>query len=133
MKKALVLGVALTLCWVFGLAGGTLAEEKGPADMTLESTVDPAKKAKPAIFPHAAHQERLKCADCHHSKGDDGKQVVYADGQKIEKCESCHNSKAGLPKKLATFKGAAHALCKDCHTKTDKAKLAKCTVCHPKK
>ncbi|MEN8199911.1 MAG: cytochrome c3 family protein [Thermodesulfobacteriota bacterium] len=126
-SAAMVLGLCFT--------GIAMAEaDKGPADITLESTIDPAKKAKPAIFPHAKHQETLKCADCHHSKDADGKQVAYVDGQEIGKCESCHNKAAGIDpaKKLSTFKEAAHANCKACHKAKDKA-LAKCTVCHPKK
>lgn len=130
MKKTVLYAVATAL--VFGLcfAGASFADN-GPADITLESTVDPAKKAKPAIFPHAKHQETLTCGDCHHSKDADGKQVAYVEGQKIEKCESCHNKAAGLDAKLSTFKDAAHAKCKTCHAAKDKA-MAKCSVCHPK-
>ncbi|MCF8056595.1 MAG: cytochrome c family protein [Desulfocapsa sp.] len=132
MKKvtcyAVVAVLALGLCF----AGASIASDKGPADITLESTIDKAKKAKIAQFPHAKHQETLKCAECHHSKGADGKQVAYVEDQKIEKCESCHNKAAGMPKEVATFKDAAHANCKECHKAKDKA-LAKCTVCHPKK
>jgi len=131
MKKVTLIAAALILGLCF--AGTSFAEaDKGPADITLESTIDKAKKAKSAIFPHAKHQETLTCGDCHHSKDAAGKQVAYVDGQKVEKCESCHNKAAGMPKKLTTFKEAAHANCKACHKKTDK-KLAKCTVCHPKK
>lgn len=138
MKKVLVCSAFLAIFCAVGFTGTCFASDKGPADLTLESTIDPAKKPKPAIFPHAKHQETLKCGDCHHSKDDAGKQVAYVEGQKIEKCESCHNSKAEMPKKLATFKGAAHANCKECHTKTAKADeskkaLKKCTTCHPKK
>ena len=131
MKKVTLIAAALILGLCF--AGTSFAEaDKGPADITLESTIDKAKKAKSAIFPHAKHQETLTCGDCHHSKDAAGKQVAYVDGQKVEKCESCHNKATGMPKKLTTFKEAAHANCKACHKKTDK-KLAKCTVCHPKK
>ena len=133
MKKTVL--YAVTTAMVLGLCftGATIASaDKGPADITLESTIDKAKKAKPAIFPHAKHQEKLACADCHHSKDAAGKKVDYVEGQKVEKCETCHNKAAGMPKKLTTFKEAAHANCKECHKKTDK-KLAKCTVCHPKK
>ncbi len=131
MKKVTLIAAALILGLCF--AGTSFAEaDKGPADITLESTIDKAKVAKSAIFPHAKHQETLTCGDCHHSKDAAGKQVAYVDGQKVEKCESCHNKAAGMPKKLTTFKEAAHANCKACHKKTDK-KLAKCTVCHPKK
>ncbi len=131
MKKFTLIAAALVLGLCF--TGTSFANaDKGPAEMTLESTIDKAKKAKPAIFPHAKHQETLTCGDCHHSKDADGKKVDYVEGQKIEKCESCHNKAAGMPKKLTTFKEAAHANCKTCHKAKDKA-LAKCTVCHPKK
>jgi len=133
MKKVTLLAMAAALAIGLCFTGVGFADtDKGPADMTLESTIDKAKKAKPAIFPHAKHQEKLTCGDCHHSKDADGKQVAYVDGQKIEKCESCHNKAAGMPKKLTTFKEAGHANCKTCHKAKDK-KLAKCTVCHPKK
>ncbi|MEN8200729.1 MAG: cytochrome c3 family protein [Thermodesulfobacteriota bacterium] len=135
MKKVTLYAAAAALVLGLCFTGTAFAEaDKGPAEMTLESTIDPAKKPKPAVFPHAKHQETLTCADCHHSKDADGKQVAYVDGQKIEKCESCHNKAAGIDKakKLSTFKEAAHANCKACHKEKDKA-LAKCTVCHPKK
>jgi predicted CXXCH cytochrome family protein len=130
MRKLTVL---LVMSLAFGLAafGVSIAVDKGPADMILESTIDPAKKPKPSIFPHAAHQSRLECGDCHHGKDDAGKMVPYVEGQEIGKCESCHNKAAGMPKKIETYKGAAHEMCKGCHAQTDK-KLAKCSVCHPK-
>ncbi len=133
MKKTLICGVALAFLCSLGLAGMSMAGDKGPAEITLESTVDPAKKPKPALFPHAKHQETLKCAECHHTKGDDGKQVAYSEGMKIEKCETCHNKAAGMPDKLQTFKDAAHKNCKSCHKETGKKELTKCTTCHPKK
>ncbi len=142
MKKTVLCAVTAALALGLCFTGTSMAKkvDKGAADLTLESTIDKAKKAKPAIFPHAKHQETLACGDCHHSKDADGKKVDYVDGQKIEKCESCHNKAAGMPKKLTTFKEAAHANCKACHKATDKElgtpkakSLAKCTVCHPKK
>jgi len=133
MKKIALYAVSTALVMGLAFTGASFAnDDKGPADMTLTSTIDAAKKAKPAIFPHGEHQGRLECGECHHSKDADGKQVPYVAGQKIEKCESCHNKAAGMPKKLTTFKEAAHAKCKACHKKNDK-KLAKCTTCHPKK
>lgn len=132
MKKIALYAVATGLVMGLCFTTTSFANDKGPAEMELVSTIDAAKKPKPATFPHAAHQERLACADCHHGKAD-GKQVPYVEGQKIEKCESCHNKAAGVSnKKVSTFKGAGHALCKTCHKKADKA-LAKCGVCHPKK
>lgn len=131
MKKMLLLSATLFCGCTIGLASAAGAVDKGPAEITLQATVDPAATPKPAQFPHGAHQARLECGTCHHSKGADGKQVAYVEGQKIEKCETCHNSKAGMPEKVNSFKNAAHTLCKDCHTK-NKPELAKCGVCHKK-
>ncbi len=132
MKSAQLFCIILLLIGV--LSGGLVlaAVDKGPAEITLESTLDPAKKPKPAIFPHSEHQNRLQCGECHHGKDAEGKRVAYSDGQKIEKCEACHNSKEVMPKKLATFMKAAHERCKTCHKNTSKD-LVKCSVCHPKK
>ncbi len=135
MNKFKVCCMSCAAVGVIGLlsAGSILAEvDKGPADMILESTIDPAKKPKPAFFPHSKHQKRLSCDVCHHGKDEAGKRVDYIDGQKIEKCQTCHNSKETMPKKLATFKKAAHERCRNCHKSTAKD-LAKCSVCHKKK
>lgn len=130
MKKTLICGVALAFLCSTGLVA---MADNGPAEITLTSTIDKAKKAKPAVFPHAKHQEKLKCGECHHRKGADGKQAPYEEGQKIEKCESCHNKAAGMPKGLQTFKDVAHKNCKSCHKETGNKKLTKCGTCHPKK
>ncbi len=131
MKKILVYGVALAFLCTTALVA--VANDKGPAEMTLQATVDANKKPKPAVFPHAKHQEKLACGECHHTKGDDGKQVAFTDGMKIQKCETCHNKAAGMPKGLQTFKDAAHKNCKGCHKETGKKELTKCSNCHPKK
>jgi hypothetical protein len=125
MKKALICGIALAFLCSLGLAGMSFAEDKGPADITLEGK-------KPVVFPHAKHQEQFKCGECHHTKGADGKQAPYTEGMKIEKCDTCHNKDAGMPKGLQSFKDAGHKNCKGCHKEHDK-KLTKCSVCHPKK
>jgi hypothetical protein len=132
MKKVTLYAVAAAMVLGLCFTGISFAGDKGPAEMTLLATVDAAKKDKPAVFPHAKHQARLACAECHHTKGADGKQVAYTEGMKIQKCETCHNKAAGMPKKLSTFKDVAHQRCKGCHKATDK-KLTKCGVCHPKK
>lgn len=131
MKKMLLYSAILLCSCAIGLASTAGAADKGPAEMTLQATIDPATPPKPSQFPHGAHQSRLECGTCHHSKGADGKRVDYVETQKIEKCETCHNSKAGMAEKVNTYKNAAHALCKDCHTK-NKPELAKCGVCHKK-
>ena len=118
------------------LAGMTQAEDKGPAEIVLKSTVDPAKKAKPAFFPHARHQKKFVCATCHHSNGVDDKKVAYKEGQKIEKCDSCHNTTSGMIEPLNTFKKTAHTLCKGCHKELKQSGEAagptKCNGCHRK-
>jgi hypothetical protein len=133
MKKTLIYATAFAFMASVAFTGVALATDKGPADMTLESTIDKATKAKPAIFPHAKHQETLKCGDCHHGKDADGKKTAYTEGMAIAKCESCHNKAAGMPKKLETFKAAAHANCKGCHKEQGKKELTKCKACHPAK
>ena len=124
---AIFLGLIVT-------ASAALAVDKGPEEITLRSTVDPAKKAKLAFFPHAVHQGNFECAICHHTKGDDGKQVAYTEEMKIGKCESCHNKTASMPDKLNTFKKAAHERCKKCHktlkNEGKKAGPTKCNGCH---
>jgi len=135
MKKIMLFLAAAAFVSVTCLAGVTLAEEKGPAEITLNPD---GKKA--AVFPHAKHQERLKCGECHHSKGDDGKQVAYKEGQKIEKCATCHTGDMlkGKVKGKTAMKRAGHGNCLACHkeeAKKDAAKknLKKCSTCHPKK
>ena len=132
MKKMLACGAFLVFGCAPCLIGLAATADKGPAELTLQSTIDPAKPPKPAQFPHGAHQARLECKTCHHGKGADGKRASYVEGQKIEKCETCHNTKAtGMSDKVNTFKGAAHTLCQDCHKK-NKPELVKCGVCHKK-
>ena len=129
MCTAFFLGLLIT-------AGVALAADKGSEEMTLRSTVDPAKKAKLAFFPHAVHQGNFECAKCHHSADDAGKQISYSDDMAILKCESCHNKASSMPKKLSTFKKAAHELCKGCHVELTKegkkAGPTKCNGCHRK-
>ncbi|MFZ5766377.1 MAG: cytochrome c3 family protein [Thermodesulfobacteriota bacterium] len=127
IKKTIVCAAAFAV-----LAGFTVPvmADNGPADITLQATIDAAPKPKPAVFPHKKHQDAgLACGECHHGKGADGKKTDYTDGMKIEKCESCHNKAAGLPKEVATFKDAAHTNCKGCHQTMGKGPT-KCAECH---
>lgn len=135
MKKT----YAILTAFILGLLISTslpVAAENGPAEMVLRSTVDPAKKAKLAFFPHALHQSNFECAECHHTKGDDGKQVAYSADMQIQKCEACHNKAVGMPDKLNTYKKAAHEKCKGCHKarkkEGKKAGPTKCNGCHRK-
>ncbi|MEN8188794.1 MAG: cytochrome c3 family protein [Thermodesulfobacteriota bacterium] len=143
MKKSIICAAALSLVIGFSFTGNVFAaDEKGPAEIVIEPTAAKPKKS-PVTFPHAKHQETLKCADCHHSMDDAGKQVAWVEGQKNEKCSSCHNAEklAGKKKgklKLDTLKGAAHGNCLACHKAKAKEdaklkNLKKCTTCHPKK
>jgi hypothetical protein len=123
-KKSLIISAALAFVFSIAFTGISFANN-GPAEITLKT--DKAKK--PAVFPHKKHQDKLKCAECHHTQAADGKQGPYKAGEE-KKCESCHNEKMAN-EKLNNFMKAGHANCKDCH----KAKGAptKCDACHPKK
>lgn len=130
MKKTVMYAAAFALALGLGFTANCMAVDKGPAEITLKSTKDGAATPKPAVFPHAKHQEKMACKECHHSKDAAGKQVPYVDGQKNEKCETCHNKAAGIANaKVATFKDAAHTRCKGCHTEK-KAGPTKCPDCH---
>lgn len=143
MKKCITLGAIFVLSLGLTFSGNVFAgDDKGPAEIVIQPTAAKTKKS-PVVFPHSKHQEKIACAECHHSKDDAGKQVAYVEGQKNKKCASCHNSDvlAGrtLGKlKLDTLKGAGHGKCLACHkekAKADKSlkKLKKCSTCHPKK
>ncbi len=128
MKKFLVFTVVLAVAFAFAFSINVIAADKGPAEMVLKT--DAAKK--PAKFPHANHQAKNPCSECHHSKSADGKQLAYVDGQKIEKCATCHNADMA-DKKLDSFKDAAHKRCKGCHkAKKSEGASTKCTTCHVK-
>ncbi len=132
-KKSLVLLVvtALTLSLAFAVSMSFAEGTSGPEEITLN-----AGGKKPAVFPHKAHQDKLKdCAKCHHYQDDAGARVPCGDDSldKIAKCDSCHN--ADFPnEKLRTWKDIGHGQCKACHTemKADGAPT-KCGACHPKK
>jgi hypothetical protein len=130
MNKLLYIAIFLLSLVMLSHSEGR-AEEKGPSEIILQATIDPAPTPKPSQFSHAGHQARMECATCHHGKGGDGKRVAFSAGQKIEKCETCHNSKSGIAETVNTFKKAAHAFCQDCHKKNN-PELAKCTTCHKK-
>jgi hypothetical protein len=102
MKKSVLCAAAFAMLFGFAFTGSAMAQDKGPTEMTLKT----AKGKKPALFPHAKHQNSdLTCDGCHKDLD---------------------------VKKMATDKNYAHKVgCKACH----KAKGAstKCNTCHPKK
>ncbi len=135
-KKSLILLIVAAFVMSMGLGVTmSLAEgDKGPAEITLNADSTSAKP-KPALFPHAKHQEKNECGACHHYQDDAGAQVACDDDSldKIAKCDTCHNAEF-KNEKLRTWKKIGHGLCKACHTKM-KADGAptKCGACHPKK
>jgi nitrate/TMAO reductase-like tetraheme cytochrome c subunit len=130
--------VYLCAALIIGAAGYSLAVDLGPEDMILQAEKDKAKKPKPSVFPHKAHQEFAECGDCHHGVDADGNVVAYTEGMEVQKCETCHYKGSGMPKKIETYKGAAHENCRGCHKQVaaENAELAakwtKCMPCHPK-
>ncbi len=119
-KKGLgVLVSVMTMAFV----ASTVLAGVGPAVIKLEN------KKGTITFQHHKHQGRTNCAECHHEKGPDGKQVPYHEGMKIQKCENCHN-KSFPNKKLNKPMKAFHKNCKGCH-KTHHGPT-KCKECHKK-
>ena len=135
-RKSLILLVVAAFVMSLGLGVSMSLADNGPAEITLNpDNRDAAKKGKPAVFPHAKHQEKFKCGDCHHYQDDAGARTACMDDSldKIAKCDTCHNADFAN-EKLRKWKDIGHGLCKDCHKKM-KADGApsKCTACHPKK
>ena len=133
-RKSLVLLVvtALTLSLALAVSVSFATDDKGAAEITLN-----ADGTKPAMFPHAKHQEKLgDCGKCHHWVDKDGVRNPCDDGSPkdyFKKCDSCHNADFAN-EKLRTWKDIGHALCKDCHTTMkDQGAPTKCNDCHIKK
>lgn len=128
-KKSVIYAAVVAFVFSMVMAGVTIAaHHAGPAEMTLKTK----KGKKPAAFPHKKHQEMMDCAECHHSKGADGKQQAYSKGMKIAKCETCHDGTMAN-KKVATYKNAAHVNCKGCHKAKKKGPTGCTKGCHVKK
>ena len=129
-KKSLILLVVAAFVMSLGFGVTMSMADNGPADITLN-----ADGKKPAVFPHATHQEKITCGECHHYQDDAGAQVACMDDSldKIAKCDSCHNADFAN-EKLRTWKDIGHGNCKACHTKMkDQGAPTKCAGCHPKK
>ena len=133
MRKRTIILFAACIMAFYCVQGFASSEDKGPDEIILKSTIDPAVKPKPAFFPHALHQEVYFCSTCHHSAGANGEKILYKEGMEIPKCESCHNKAAArsrtMPKRLTPFMNAAHQRCKGCH-KRDKKGPVTCKGCH---
>jgi predicted CXXCH cytochrome family protein len=128
-KKSLIVLIVAAFVMSLGVAV-SFAVDKGPAEITLN-----ADGTKPAMFPHAKHQEKNECGTCHHYLKDNVP-TPCDDGtpqEDFKKCDSCHNADMAN-EKLRTWKDIGHALCKDCHTKMkDAGAPTKCNDCHVKK
>lgn len=120
---------AVVFCFAMMAAGVSFAANNGPEEIVLKT----AEGKKPAKFPHKKHQETIKCEECHHTMGADGKKGPYVAGEE-KKCETCHN-KDFKNAELNSLKGIGHARCKGCHKDMEKAGKnapTKCTGCHVK-
>ena len=89
MRKSVLCAAAFTMLFGFAVAGGAMAEDKGPAEMTLKTEAG----KKPAVFPHAAHQasDKVTCDDCHKSL--DVKQMSTKNYAHKTGCKACHKDK----------------------------------------
>ncbi len=126
MKNKSLFSVLIAAWFSLAVAGFAFAVDKGPATIILK-----AGRKGDVTFLHHQHQEHIKCSVCHHSKGPDGKQVPYKEGQKIEKCATCHN-KGMANRRLNSTMKAFHKNCKTCHRKNKKGPT-RCNGCHKKK
>lgn len=116
MAKRIVLCVALVAMVCGFSAVITIAGEKGPETVVFEN------KKGDVTFQHYEHQAKFECADCHHTKADDGSQGPYVAGEE-GKCASCHE--------LGSMRDEIHQNCRGCHKEQDR-KLASCSTCHVK-
>ncbi|OIP46589.1 MAG: hypothetical protein AUK28_07055 [Desulfobacterales bacterium CG2_30_60_27] len=132
LKKSVFFAAALSCMMTFAFTGAAMAAGNGPETITLQT----AAAKKPAVFPHKKHQDMgIKCAQCHHIAGADGKQAPLPEGQAPAKCETCHNDKMANAK-LNSFMLIGHERCKGCHKAGFNGKngpTTKCDGCHPKK
>lgn len=134
IRKLVVCAAALAFVFSLSVSAGIskAASNPGPETMVLKT----GNATKPANFSHKKHQATIKCAECHHLQGADGKQVPWTEGKEIQKCVTCHSEATMKNPKLNSFKNAAHENCKECHKKEAAAGKAaaptKCTGCHPK-
>jgi len=130
-KKSLILLVVAAFVMSLGLGVTmSLAEDKGPAEITLN-----ADGKKPVLFPHAKHQEKNECGTCHHYQDESGARLACTDDtlDQIKKCDTCHNADFAN-EKLRKWKDIGHGLCKDCHKENkDAGAPTKCNACHIKK
>jgi hypothetical protein len=107
MKKMLILMIAVSFVAVAAMS--VVANDKGPAEITLEASMGTV------TFNHAAHQERnADCTTCHHQG-------------EFTTCHSCHDGKGVAPKAKKAF----HNNCKGCHAEL-KSGPTKCKECHIK-
>ena len=109
MKKFVLCAAALTMLFGFTFATGAMAQDKGPATMTLKTT----KGKKPAVFPHAKHQAAMPCDDCHKAL-DAKKMATDKNYAHKEGCKKCHKAK-----KVSTK-------CKTCHSASKKKAIEGC-------
>ncbi len=130
LKKSMLFAAALSCMVTFAFTGAAMAAGAGAEVLTLQT----AEAKKPAVFSHKKHQDMMKCTECHHIKGADGKQAPLPEGQAPAKCDSCHNATM-TNKKVDSFMKAAHENCKGCHTAGYQGKNGptKCPDCHPAK
>lgn len=105
MKKSVLCAAAFTMLFGFTCVGGAMAQDKGPAEMTLTT----AAAKKPAVFPHAKHQAGdLTCDSCHKDL-DVKKMATDKNYAHKEGCKACHKAKGAGTK------------CNTCHPKKKKA------------
>ncbi|WP_169309216.1 cytochrome c3 family protein [Desulforhopalus sp. IMCC35007] len=121
----------LCLLGIIFLTSSVLAEETGPAEVTMDQL---AELYEPVLFDHAMHTEIYDCSRCHHSSDLDGQPGECAPchsgraSREKNKCSGCHrpdnydnpsetNINAINRYHIDTpgLKASWHLLCRNCH------------------
>ncbi|MGE4318191.1 MAG: cytochrome c3 family protein [Deferribacterales bacterium] len=121
MKK-----VILAVMVVFAFALVAIAANNGPATIDLAKEWGLQTSKKPVQFPHAVHQSKNQCTDC-HVKAEGGALKSVKTGAPLDPKALVA---AGTLKK-GGMKNAIHdEFCWECHVQKKVPQGKSCTKCH---
>jgi hypothetical protein len=134
----------LCLLGIIFLASTVLAEETGPAEVTIDLLSD---LYEPVLFDHAMHTEIYDCSRCHHTSdlgGESGECAPCHSGRPPadnKTCSGCHRPdkyentaevQANDPSQYHIdtpgLKASWHLLCRNCHV--EDSGPTGCRDCH---
>jgi len=115
MKKILI-----AMLVVFAIALVAFAADKGPETINLADKWEVKAKKPAVIFPHAFHQTKNECTECHAADGS----LVSIDGKAI--------APKGTLKPGKKDKVVHNEFCIKCHKAKKVKKGSSCNTCHKK-